>query len=375
MKNENTENFIKKNTENREHFGAETSGQAAAKTSESRSMEELPEVSRTLLQDILAGRAVPPLYMDIIAKTILNPDTHPERAGFLLREIAQDETIEVRSSAGGEGVRKFLGSKTVIVDIPSWLADDRYADLEMQKVKQEFIFTRMDLYASDMLLLQYSVPIGQEKSTVDYTNVKGVLVVVLMVDSPKFFGEYDRESDRYIHRFTKMTADSGLTYDAKAKTIYVQLDKCLKQFKEGKNAESPDGRPDRLQRWLASLADINDADVEKAISQDPELWTVREEAARMGRDKEVQIMLTQEFFDEMDWNSYRHQWKEEGLEEGRKEGLQEGRKEGLQEGRKEGRKEGAESERARNLQSLMETLGLTQDEAMAALKLTPKPQS
>ena len=77
-------------------------------------------------------------------------------------------------------------------------------------------------------------------------------------------------------------------------------------------------------------------------------------------------MLTQEFFDEMDRNSYRRQWKEEGLEEG----LEEGRKEGLQ----EGKKKGAESERARNLQSLMETLGLTQDEAMAALKLTPKPQ-
>ena len=354
------------NPENREDLETVAYGQGLSETSESRSVEELPEASRTLLQDILAGRAVPPLHMDIIAKTILNPDTHPERAGFLLREIARDETIEVRSSAGGEGMRQFLGSKTVIVDIPAWLADDRYADLEMQKVKQEFIFTRMDLYASDMLLLQYSVPIGQEKSTVDYTNVKGVLVVVLMVDSPKIFGEYDRESDRYIHRFTKMTADSGLTYDAKAKTIYVQLDKCLKQFKEGKNAESPDGRPNRLQRWLASLADINDADVAKVIAQDAELRAIREEAARMGRDKEVQIMLTQEFFDEMDRNSYRRQWKEEGLEEG----LEEGRKEGLQ----EGKKKGAESERARNLQSLMETLGLTQDEAMAALKLTPKPQ-
>ena len=87
----------------------------------------------------------------------------------------------------------------------------------------------------------------------------------------------------------------------------------------------------------------------------------------LAKDKEVQIMLTQEFFDEMDWNSYRHQWKEEGLEEGRKEGLEEGRKKGLE--------EGTESERSRSLQSLMETLGLTQDEAMAALKLTPKPQS
>ena len=66
-------------------------------------------------------------------------------------------------------------------------------------------------------------------------------------------------------------------------------------------------------------------------------------------------MLTQEFFDEMDRNSYRRQWEEEAEERGKKKGT--------------------ESERSRNLQSLMETLGLTQDEAMAALKLTPKPQS
>ena len=82
-------------------------------------------------------------------------------------------------------------------------------------------------------------------------------------------------------------------------------------------------------------------------------------------------MLTQEFFDEMDRNSYRRQWEEEAEERGKKKGLEEGRKEGLE----KGLEKGTESERSRNLQSLMETLGLTQDEAMAALKLTPKPQS
>ena len=89
-------------------------------------------------------------------------------------------------------------------------------------------------------------------------------------------------------------------------------------------------------------------------------------------------MLTQEFFDEMDRNSYRRQWEEEAEERGKKKGLEEGRKEGLEKGLEEGLEkgleEGTESERSRNLQSLMETLGLTQDEAMAALKLTPKPQ-
>ena len=48
-----------------------------------------------------------------------------------------------------------------------------------------FIFTRIELCASDMLLLQYSVTEGQKKGELDYTDVNEVLMIVLMVESPK----------------------------------------------------------------------------------------------------------------------------------------------------------------------------------------------
>ena len=122
-----------------------------------------------------------------------------------------------------------------------------------------------------MLLLQYSVEEGQSKGKLSYNNVKSALMVVLMVESPKVFQEFDMESERYIHRFTEMRADSGLAYSMKAKTIYVQLDKCLKQFREGKNAEAEDGKPDQLQSWLAMIADANDDTVRNAAKNDETL--------------------------------------------------------------------------------------------------------
>ena len=64
---------------------------------------------------------------------------HADRLNFLLRRIAKDETIDVASSAGNENYKQSLYSKSMITDIPSWLKDGRAGDLEIQKVKQDFI--------------------------------------------------------------------------------------------------------------------------------------------------------------------------------------------------------------------------------------------
>ena len=40
-------------------------------------MSGLPEEVQQNLQDIFEGKILPPLYSDVIAKTIFNADTHP----------------------------------------------------------------------------------------------------------------------------------------------------------------------------------------------------------------------------------------------------------------------------------------------------------
>lgn len=278
-------------------------------------IDELPVNEQNILKAIFEGKILAPLYSDAIAKNVLNPDVHPDRLNYLMRNIAKDETIDVASSAGNENFKQSIYSKSMITDIPSWLRDGRLSDLGMQKIRQDFIFTRVELYASEMLLLQYSVTEGQAKGDLDYTNVDEVLIIVLMVESPKAFKEYDKVCGKYIHRFTQMTADTGLTYYAKAKMIYVQLDKCLKQFKEDRNAEAVDDKPDKLQLWLSMFADVNDEKVCEAAERDDILMKIREETFKMAQDKEVQRMLIQEKFDRMDIVSYGNDKKREGARE------------------------------------------------------------
>ncbi len=295
-----------------------------AQNKDLRTWADLPLREQEFWAKVFAGEKQPPLYTDTIAKNVFSADVHPDRLNFLLRGIAKDESINVVSSASNENFPLSLHAKTTITDIPAWLAQGRRADLEIQKAQQEYIFTRTEIYASHMLLVQYSVEDGQAKSEVDYRNVKDVLVVVLMVESPKVFREFDKCSRHYIHRFVQMVSDTGLAVPCKAKTIYVQLDKCLQQFQEDRNAESEDDRPDRLQAWLSAIADSNDLKVREAVVADSTLQAVSTEAFHMTQNKEVQGMILQEKLDRMDFLSYMEQFKDEGRREGKAEGIVEG---------------------------------------------------
>ena len=274
--------------------------------------DQLSLQDQRALERIFDGTDLPPLYSDTIAKRVFNADVHPDRLNFLLQKIAKDDTIDVRSSASNEALRQSTGSKGMVSDISSWLRDGRLTDLEIQNAAQSFIFTRVELYASSMLLLQYSVPPREAKSSLSYGGVNEVLLVILMVKSPRAFRDYDQKCDKYIHRFTSLRSDTGLSYPARAKMIYVQLDKCFDQFKRGVNAEAEDGRPDRLQKWLVTIADVNDAGAAKAAAEDETLAGIRTEIYNMSQDKEVQNMLTQEMFDRMDRESYGYEREEKG---------------------------------------------------------------
>ena len=322
----------------------------------SHTIDQLPLQNRQALQRIFDGTDLPPLYSDIIAKSIFNADVHPDRLNFLLRNIAVDDTIDVRSGASNEGLHQSKNSKAMVFDIPAWLRDGRLSDLEFQRAAQSFLFTRAELYTSNMLLVQYSVSKEQKKSSFSYRDVNEVLFVVLMVNSPKAFREHDKTCDKYIHRFATRTSDTLLSYLPKTKTIYVQLDKCLAQFKKGVNAEAEDGKPDRLQKWLAMIADVNDEKVRSTAAEDETLSAIQDEIRNMSQDKEVQAMLIQEQFDLMDWTSYGEEREEKGRAEGEAKGRAEGEAKGRAEGEAKGRAEGEAKGRAEGENRLAELI-------------------
>ncbi|MBR2288582.1 MAG: PD-(D/E)XK nuclease family transposase [Clostridia bacterium] len=305
-------------------------------------MTNTNEVTMDMLQNmpdydaILEGKIIPPLYLDIIAKRIFNPDVHPDRLNFLLRGITKDASIDVASSASNENFKQTLKAKSMITDIAAWLKDKRLAVTEMQFLKQDHIFSRGELYSSSLLLLQYAVAEDQPKSELNYTNAKDVLLIVLMVKSPAAFLAFNQQSNHYIHRFTDWVSDTGMRFPMKSNIIYVQLDKCLEQFKAGKNAEAEDGKPDELQLWLSMIADINDKNVNSATRTAKELQRIKVEALNMAQDKEVQTVLMQEKMERMDWASF-------GLEQkrtGEAIGEERGEKRGIAIGEERGEKRG-----------------------------------
>ncbi len=256
---------------------------------------------------IIKGERLPSLSSDVIAKKIFDPVEHPERLEYLLRITSKENDIEVDGPSKMEGYVEFINSKKLIHDIPALLKDGRESDTEFQVKAQEYIFTRAELYAADMLLIQYSAE-KSRKSDVGYRNAKGALIVVLMSESPSEFRNFDKTSQRYIHRFSKITADSGMSHEMLAKTVYVQLDKAYRQFKAGVDGEEDS----RAQILLSAMKDINDPDVTEKMSNDKEFSEILKEVKVLAKDKEVQIMLLAEKYAAMDLISYGEQERTEG---------------------------------------------------------------
>lgn len=281
-------------------------------------LNHLPEQEREDYQQIVAGKRLPTFMSDVMAKRLFDADGHKDRLEYLLREVSGDQSISVDKSYRNEGYIQSLGAKKVIFDIPAWFVDGRLGDLEFQVSAQNYVFQRGELYGSNLLMLQYSVGDNQKKSELGYEDVKGVVFIMLMRHSPEIFRAF--ESDRYVHRFTNQTADSGLTYKPLVASVYVQLDKCLKQFQNEEDGENNR----RLQLMLSLLADSNDPKVLGNAGKDPMLSEMVQEAREVSQEKEVQAMLLAEKYAAADINAVKSYERNEGLREGRREGRREG---------------------------------------------------
>ena len=275
----------------------------------------LPEEQKQLLSSVFRGERLANVCRDVVAKHVFSPDLHPERMDFILQHIMNHPGINVAGSATNEIYLQNIYSKKTITDIPAWLKDHRLADLEIQVSSQEYIFKRADIYSSNMLLLQYSAEEGQPSDEINYENVNGVIIIVLMKNSPRLFREYD--SPRYIHRFLNARADSGLEIPMLKQMVFVQLDKALEMYISQEYNEDEDVE---LLGLLALIADINNEKVIHESSGNMLLSGIREDVYRFTQSKEVQQMILAEDLARMDWNSSINSAKREGVAEGLAEG-------------------------------------------------------
>jgi len=284
--------------------------------------EHLDKESRKELDDYRKGERLPSLSSDIIAKKIFDANEHKERLEYLLRNVINDQNIEVNATTQQEGYIRSTSSKKIIMDLPVTLEDGRFVDVGFQQAAQDFILQRGDIYSADMLLIQYSKEEGKKKNDVNYQNTKGVVLICFMKKSPTFFKKC--KNDRYIHRFSTWTSDSGLEYNPLSTIIYVQLDKCFDQFKKDVNGEEDD----TLQLLLSMMYDINDIKVNAKAKESDITKGIVSEVTELIQKKEVQKMLLAEKYAEADINSYAYSARLEGEAEGEAKGKAKGKAEG-----------------------------------------------
>lgn len=271
----------------------------------------LPETEKQLLLSIFRGEKLANVCYDAVAKHVFSPDLHPDRMDFILQHTMNQPGIKVLSSASNEPYLLSLNTKKTISDLPAWLKDHTLFDLAVQWDSQEFIFTRADIYSSSMLLLQYTVENGQPKKSIDFQNLNGVIIIVLMKESPKLFKNY--KSSRYIHRFTKAHSDSGLEVPTLRQMVFVQLDKALELYLSDNYNEDEDVE---LLKLFALIADINNEKVVQESANNRFLQDIRKDVFRFTRSKEVQQMLLADDIERINWYSNMNLSRKEGFEEG-----------------------------------------------------------
>ena len=276
----------------------------------------LDKTQKKYLLDIVDGTRIAPLTSDTMAKHLYSPDLNPKRFDNLMARIMKDPTIKSRQSAANELPVEHENAKRTITDLSSWLSDNRFATLEVQAIAQEFSFNRFDIYTSRILFLQYSVNGDQKKSELNYENVNGVILVVLMRDSPAFLKI--SKTKRYIHRFTHAVSDSGVRIPMLRKIAFVQLDKALEQFLDNSYNEDEDLF---LLSELAMLADVNNESVKEAVMKQNSLKELYCDAEKFSQNIDVQLMLLAEEFAEYDRQNALNKATEKGIEIGEKRGI------------------------------------------------------
>ena len=276
----------------------------------------MPQRIREEFDQIEAGKRLPELYYDLPFKKAFHPDLHPDRVTKIFQLIFHQERI-VLGSLNAAPPKVSIYSKNTILDQLARMSDDGIFDMEMQRKAQEFITERMDVYVSDLIMLQYSVEKEHKKSEMNFLDIPMTYAVVFMKESPGQF----QNNPRFIH-YRKNVTDTGVQLADLSRVVYIELDKCLKQVREQRCPPELE----ELGCFLAFMADVNgDRFSVKGDTPNGNMYQeIREELRIMAKNKkELMSMLTEKYEADIRFSE---------LCQARKEGMQEGMQKGIQKG-------------------------------------------
>ena len=241
------------------------------------------------------GKKTLPVLYDTVFKTLMNPDTHPERLedciSCLLKQRVTIQTVLPMEDILMDGV------STMVMDILVRLDDDALVLVEIQKIPYYFPAERASCYSADLLLRQYSRVKTEKGKAFSYKDLQKVYTIIFYEQSIEVFKEY---SEICTHH-AKMTCDSGLKLNFLQEFYLVALD----VFRKSEYAKCRDPK-ERLVGWLSFFCTEDADEAEELCKTYPWLWELYAEMAEFGRKPEELISMFSEFLREMDRNTIRY---------------------------------------------------------------------
>lgn len=259
------------------------------------------EYQQIFLDFCTGAKGVKMLY-DFMSKSILNPETHPERISELL-SLLLEQKISIIEILPNDNTRLADESSLVIMDIVVQLEDGSIVNLEIQKMGYYFPGERCACYSADLLLRQYQRIRKKTKKKSCYKDIHDVYTIILFENSPQVFKSF---SDTYIHHF-EQHSDTGAKLNLLQKYLFVSLD-IFKKIHH--NTNSSMNIENRLDAWLAFLSTDEPEVIISIIEKYPDFKVLYEQIYDICRNiEEVMNMFSKELL-ELDRNTVEYMMDE-----------------------------------------------------------------
>ena len=236
-----------------------------------------------------------PVLYDTVFKTLMNPDTHPERLEDCISCLLKQK-VTIQAVLPMEDIL-MDGETTMVMDILVKLDDGAYVLVEIQKIPYYFPAERASCYAADLLLRQYSRVKREKGKAFSYKDLRKVYTIVFYEQSIESFKTY---GETFTHH-ARMVCDSGLELNFLQEYYLIALD----VFRKSEYAKHRDPK-ERLAGWLSFFCTENADEAEELCRIYPWLSELYVEMAQFGRKPKELMMMFSEMLREMDRNTIRY---------------------------------------------------------------------
>lgn len=238
------------------------------------------------------------LLYDSFFKTIINPDTTPERLENMLSCILNTK-VKILKVLPNDSAKIAAESTLLIMDIVVELEDGSIANVEAQKIGYAFPGQRSACYSADLLLRQYKRLKGEKGKHFNYKDIKKVYTIVFFEKSPSPFQSFQKKQ-LYLHH-SKQITDTGLQIDLLQEFIFISLD--IYKTKLDNNDVTIENK---LEAWLTFLSVDEPEIIIKLITDYPEFKALYEDVYEMCLNMERMMEMFSKELLELDKNTVQY---------------------------------------------------------------------